>query len=69
MNANNISLSWMNFTGNGTANITSAVLCGDTLAGTNDNCAAGINLQGVNGVSLTGVHVSGGAQSGSTAGT
>ena len=64
VSANNISLSWMNFTGNGTANVTPAALCGDALAGTNDNCAAGIDLQSVNGVSLTGVHVSGGAQIG-----
>ena len=39
-------------------------VCGDALAGTNDNCAAGIDLQTVSGVSLTGVHVSGGAQIG-----
>src|SRR5256714_6363361 len=62
--ANNITLKYMNFTGNGTANLDAAVTCGDNKNGTNTNCAAGIDLQTVTTVSMTGVHVSGGAQIG-----
>jgi hypothetical protein len=59
-----ISLSWMNFTNNGTANLDAAALCGDGLNGTNTNCAAGIDLQGVTGVTLDRLALSGGVQIG-----
>jgi uncharacterized repeat protein (TIGR01451 family) len=63
-NVTNLSLNWMNFINNGTANLDSAATCGDATNGTNTNCAAGIDLQGVTTVAMTNVHVSGGAQIG-----
>lgn len=58
-----VSLSWMTFTNNGT-NQDPAATCGDALNGTNTNCGAGIDLQSVNGVSLSNVTVTGGTQIG-----
>jgi uncharacterized repeat protein (TIGR01451 family) len=63
-NVTNLSLNWMNFSGNGTANLSPAGTCGDGYNGTNTNCAAGIDLQNVTTVSMTNLHVSGGAQMG-----
>jgi hypothetical protein len=59
-----LSLSNMSFSGNGTANLATAAICGDDANGTNTNCAAGIDLQNVTTVSLTRVTVTGGAQIG-----
>lgn len=61
--ATGISLASMNFTNNGT-NQDAAATCGDALNGTNTNCGAGIDLQGVTGVTLSGVSVTGGTQIG-----
>ncbi|HYI11946.1 MAG TPA: tandem-95 repeat protein, partial [Thermoanaerobaculia bacterium] len=63
-NTNNISFNYMNFNGNGTANLAAAGTCGDLINGTNTNCAAGIDLQDVNTATLTRVAVSGGVQNG-----
>jgi hypothetical protein len=62
-NATGIGLSWMNFTNNGT-NQDAAATCGDGLNGTNTNCGAGIDLQGVTGVTLDRLALSGGTQMG-----
>ncbi|AXY73505.1 hypothetical protein D3H65_05725 [Paraflavitalea soli] len=62
--ASNISLSYMTFTGNGTANIDAAATAGDALNGTNTNVAAGIDLQTVSGFSASNVTITGGAQMG-----
>jgi hypothetical protein len=62
--ANNINLSFMNLTGNGTANLAAAGTCGDDANGTNTNCAAGIDLQTVSTVNLTSVTVTDGVQIG-----
>ncbi|HKO34374.1 MAG TPA: hypothetical protein VJY85_11570, partial [Candidatus Limnocylindria bacterium] len=62
-NATGIGLSWMNFTNNGT-NQDAAATCGDALNGTNTNCGAGIDLQGVTGVTLDRLALSGGTQMG-----
>jgi large repetitive protein len=62
--ASNVTLKNMNFTGNGTVNGDTAAICGNTLAGTNTNCNAGIHIDGSNGVALDNVSVTGGAQIG-----
>jgi uncharacterized repeat protein (TIGR01451 family) len=62
--ASNISLSWMTFSGNGTANLDAAATCGDALNQLNTNCAAGIDFQNVTGVSLNNDTITGGAQMG-----
>jgi hypothetical protein len=62
-NATGIGLGWMNFTNNGT-NQDAAATCGDALNGTNTNCGAGIDLQGVTGVTLDRLALSGGTQMG-----
>lgn len=62
--SNNITLSGVTLTGNGTTNLGTAATCGDDKNGTNTNCAAGIDLQIVTTASLTNVTVSGGAQIG-----
>jgi hypothetical protein len=61
--ATNVSLAWMSFTNNGT-NQTTAAVCGDALNAANTNCGAGIDLQGVTGVTLDRIALSGGSQMG-----
>jgi hypothetical protein len=61
-NANNISLSWMTFTGNGADQGT----CTDVgaVATNNTDCGAAIDLQTVSGISISNTTISGGAQQG-----
>ena len=63
INTRNLTLNYMAFTNNGT-NLVAAATCGDALNGTNTGCGAGIHLQNVTDVSLTGTTVNGGQQIG-----
>ncbi len=60
----NLSLSFMNFLNNGTANLSAAATCGDALNGLNTSCAAAIDLQSVTGVTIANDSIDGGAQIG-----
>lgn len=64
LSCSNISLAWMTFTNNGTANIDPAATAGDCLNGLNTNAAAGIDLQTVSGVTINNTTITGGAQIG-----
>lgn len=61
--ATGVSLAWMAFLTDG-GNQDAAATCGDALNGTNTNCGAAIDLQGVSGVTLSNLNVNGGTQIG-----
>jgi hypothetical protein len=64
--ASNISLKNMNFSGNGTGNLTASTTCGDALNGTNGptNCNSNISLKSVATATLDNVAVTGSKQIG-----
>jgi hypothetical protein len=68
ISTNSLSLSYMNFTNDGTVNgadpTVATSTCGDLITGSTTGCNAAIHMDGVSGVTLDNLSVSGGAQEG-----